>query len=183
MHTTTRTSAAKATIRTARTATLVILSFAGGCGGGAPAPGPDPAAPATATDDGHAHGPDADHTHEEDSGHGAHDHDVEPLGAIALGDLQVELAQGHGPLAAGREAHLVVKLPYSDAGATVVRAWIGTDDRTLSYVGRGEYAAGHDDYDVHATAPDPLPRDARWWVELELPDGARVLGSAAPIRE
>jgi len=110
-----------------------------------------------------------------------HAHDEQPLGAATIGDLEVELAQGHGPLVAGEEAHLVVKLPYSDGGATVVRAWIGTQDRTASYVGKGEYARAHDDYDVHATAPDPLPADPLWWIELETPGGTKLLGSAKPI--
>jgi len=115
-----------------------------------------------------------------ESGMAAEDdeHVEEPLGTAAIGDLQVELAQGHGGVAAGKESHLVVKLPYSDDGATIVRAWIGTEDRTRSLVGKGEYAASHDDYDVHATAPDPLPADAAWWVEVEPPDGRRVVGSA-----
>ncbi len=64
-----------------------------------------------------------------------------------------------------------------------MRAWIGTEDRTRSYVGKGEYAPSHDDYYVHATAPDPLPEEVRWWVELEQPDGTRLVGSAAPIVE
>ena len=133
-----------------------------------------------------APGAEADH---EDSGGGEgdehgedHEHAEDPLGTVDVGGLAVELAQGHGAVTAGEEAHLVVKLPYTDDGATVVRAWIGSEDRTLSYVGRGEYAPSHDDYDVHATAPDPLPEGALWWVEIERPDGTVLLGSAEPIR-
>ena len=33
-----------------------------------------------------------------------------------------------------------VKLPYNDKGATIVRAWIGTEDRLKSVAGKGEYA-------------------------------------------
>ena len=112
---------------------------------GANAPTPPPAETAAPSDE------------EED-----HEHAEEPLGTVEIGGLAVELAQGHGGVVAGKEGHLVVKLPYSDSGATVVRAWIGTEDRTLSYVGKGEYAPSHDDYDVHATAPDPLPASPRW---------------------
>lgn len=64
-----------------------------------------------------------------------------------------------------------------------MRAWIGTEDRTLSYVGKGEYAASHDDYDIHAVAPDPLPPGAKWWIEIEKPDGSKGIGSAEPIIE
>ena len=105
------------------------------------------------------------------------------LGTVDIGGLAVELAQGHGVITAGEEAHLVVKLPYSDKGATTIRTWIGTEDRTLSYVGRGEYAASHDDYDIHATAPDPLPDNPLWWIEIEKPDGTTLLGSAKPLQE
>ena len=114
---------------------------------------------------------------------GGHTHDEVPLGTVTIGTDAVELAQAHGELVAGGEAHLVVKLPYSDSGSTVVRAWVGTEDRTLSYVGKGEYASSHDDYDVHATAPDPLPDGCRWWVEIEKPDGSKQVGSAQPLRK
>lgn len=117
-----------------------------------------------------------DHAMEED-----HAHDETSLGTASIGDMTIELAQGHGAVAAGKEGHLVVKLPYNDGGSTIVRAWIGTADRTLSYVGKGEYAPSHDDYDIHAIAPDPLPADAMWWIEIEKPDGAKVVGSAQPI--
>jgi hypothetical protein len=160
--------------------------------------------------DEHAHGPDSHdhapaeqapaadgdtHTHADGSTHGAHEadpqahtddqgdhahHDDEvALDPATIGGMTVELAQGHGAVEAGKEGHLVVKLPYNDNGATVVRAWIGTDDRTLSFVGRGDYAPSHDDYDVH----DPLPENSMWWIEIEKPDGTKVVGSARPIVE
>ncbi len=126
---------------------------------------------ATADEHGHAHegamGEDHDHAHDEVS-----------LGTVTIGEMEVELAQGHGKVQAAKEGHLVVKLPYNDNGATVVRAWIGTEDRTLSLVGKGDYAPSHDDYDVHAVAPDPLPENAKWWIEIEKPDGTKVVGSA-----
>ena len=133
------------------------------------------------SDHGHPHEPSDPAGAEEHGGEDEHEHAEESLGSITVGDLTVELAQGHGGVAAGKEGHLVVKLPYNDAGETVVRAWIGGGDRTLSLVGKGEYAASHDDYDVHATAPEPLPADALWWIEIERPDGTRFLGSAEPI--
>lgn len=147
----------------------------------------------------HAHGTDthehaADtHAHEDGTTHADHDghaegdhdhaHDEVPLGTVAIGGMQVELAQGHGAVAAGQEGHIVVKLPYTDNGQTIVRAWIGTNDRTLSFVGKGEYAPSHDDYDVHAMAPDPLPATTMWWIEIQKPDGTKVVGSATPIME
>lgn len=112
-----------------------------------------------------------------------HEHEEIALGEFDINGIRVEAAQGHGVVEAGKELHLVIKLPYTDNGETTVRAWIGTDDRTLSTVGKGEYAPSHDDYDIHAVAPDPLPDNAQWWVEIEKPDGTTAVGSFAPLEE
>lgn len=131
----------------------------------------------------HAHGDHAhdhgDHSHD----HHAHgdDHNEVFLGVVSMGDIKVSAAQGHGKVEPGKEIHLVVKLPYTDNGSTVVRAWIGTEDRTASMVGKGEYAAAHDDYDLHTNAPDPLPENTMWWIEIEKPDGTTMTGSIKPL--
>jgi len=141
-----------------------------------------------------SHAKDADtHTHEDGSTHESHPeetaeaedhaHDETPLESVTIGGMMIELAQGHGSVAAGQEGHLVVKLPHNDNGATIVRAWIGSEDPTLSHVGLGEYAPSHDDYDIHAIAPDQLSDDAKWWIEVEKPDGTRAVGSAIPIMD
>lgn len=131
---------------------------------------------------GDAHEPEGEDAHAR--AHAAADlHGEVPLGSVAIGEFDVLLAQGHGPVEAGHEGHLVVKLPYTDHGATTVRAWIGTDDRTLSFVGKGHYSEESDDYDVHATAPVPLPDEPWWWIELEPPSGEKLLGFARPILE
>jgi hypothetical protein len=130
--------------------------------------------------DGTTHGDHGEDVHAEGEDHG---HDEAPLGTTTVGDMKVELAQGHGKVEAGKEGHLVVKLPYNDKGATTVRAWIGTEDRLKSLVGKGEYASSHDDYDIHAVAPSPLPENVMWWMEIEKPDGTKVVGSAKPILE
>lgn len=131
----------------------------------------------------HGHSDGSTHDdHGDGEGEENHDHAHEEvsLGTAKIGDMEVEFAQGHGNVAAGMEGHLVVKLPYNDKGATVVRAWIGTEDRLRSVVGKGEYAPSHDDYDIHAVAPDPMPEDAMWWVEVEKPDGTKLVGSVKP---
>jgi len=137
-------------------------------------------------------------SHSADSGSHAHDgithddhgaeegsedpaHDETSLGTVSIDGMDVELAQGHGAVAPGKEGHLIVKLPYSDSGDSVVRAWIGTSDRTLSLVGKGEYALLDGVYNIHAMAPSPLPTDTMWWIEVEKSDGTKVLGSAKPI--
>jgi hypothetical protein len=127
--------------------------------------------------EGEAHGdPSANAKAEEDHGHS----EELALGKFKAGDLEIEAAQGHGMVEAGKEGHLVIMLPYKDNGASIVRAWVGSEDRTMSAVGKGQYAPAHGDYDIHATAPSPLPADCKWWVEVEKPDGTKLVGSIAP---
>lgn len=134
---------------------------------------------ATADEHGHPHEDEMSEAQPNESED--HDHGKEvALGTFTAGDLEIEAAQAHGEVKAGEEGHLVIKLPYDDNGSSIVRAWIGTEDRTLSTVGKGEYAPSHDDYDIHTMAPDPLPADAKWWVEVEKPDGTTAVGSIAP---
>ena len=160
-------------IHLTKLAALTALIFVCASCSKAPAPGPSPE-PAQTGDHDHAHGDD----HDDHSGHEDHDHGEEiALGTFDVGGIKVEAAQMHGNVEAGKEGHLVLKLPYNDKGASVVRAWIGGEDRTLSTVGKGKYAASHDDYDVHMMAPTPLPEGAQWWVEIEKPDGSKAVGS------
>lgn len=113
----------------------------------------------------------------------SHAHDEVTLGEFSIGEYRVTAAQGHGHAEAGKESHLVITLPYKDNGQTVTRAWIGTGDRTLSTVGKGKYATSHDDYDIHAIAPDPLPADVKWWLEIEKPDGTKTVGSIPLLKD
>ena len=129
---------------------------------------------------GHEHD-EEDHGHEHDEED--HEHDKASLGSHDIAGIKVEAAQGHGSVEAGKEGHLVVKLPHKDNGATTVRAWIGTDDRTLSSVGKGEYGPSHDNYDIHAVAPEPLPSNSSWWVEIEKPDGIKAIGSIPLLKD
>lgn len=136
---------------------------------------------ASCGDHGHDHD-DHDHPHDPKHEEGKehdddHDHEEESLGTFDIDGISVEAAQAHGGVEAGKESHLVIKLPYKDNGETVVRAWIGSSDRTLSSVGKGEYAASHNDYDIHAVAPEPLPAGSTWWLEIEKPDGTKAVGS------
>lgn len=133
-------------------------------------------------DGGHEHeNEDADHAHGDEVGGHEHGEEVS-LGTVGIGEHSVELAQGLGGVEAGKECQLVVKLPWSDGGQTVVRAWIGGEDRTLSFVGKGVYAPSHDDYDIVVTAPEALGAGALWRFEIAKPDGTKLLGSVAPSR-
>jgi len=112
-----------------------------------------------------------------------HAHDEVALGEFDIAGNIVKAAQGHGSVEPGKEGHLVITLPYKDDGETITRAWIGTADRTLSSVGKGEYAPSHDDYDIHAIAPEPLPAGAKWWLEIEKPDGTKAVGSIPLLKD
>ncbi len=131
------------------------------------------------------------HTHDDGTTHGSHgdtnsgssmNHDEVPLPPVVSNGMTYTFFQGHGSVKAGQESHLVVKLPNSEQGSTIVRAWIGTDDRTLSFVGMGEYSASGDRYDIHAMAPSPLPENTMWWIEIETSNGDKTLISTTPIR-
>lgn len=129
-------------------------------------------APATSTD--------KEPAKEEDHGH---EHEEIALGKFDIEGISVEALQGHGTVEAGKEGHLVIKLPFKDDGETVVRAWIGGSDRTLSSVGKGDYAPSHDDYDIHAVAPDPLAEGSQWWLEITKPDGTKAVGSFPLLKD
>lgn len=164
---------------------LAIAAFAvlNGCDKKSSTPSNDNAAPTNTSKDTQKHADSSTDDDHGDEGHEGEDHahDEVSIGTAKCGDLEIELAQGHGKVEAGKEGHLVVKLPYNDKGATSVRAWIGTKDRTMSMVGKGEYAPSHDDYDVHAVAPDPLPANVMWWIEVKKPDGTTHVGSTKPL--
>ncbi len=124
--------------------------------------------------------------HEDHDEHDDHDHDhgeEVALGSHDIEGIKVEAAQGHGAVEAGKEGHLIVKLPFNDGGETVVRVWIGTADKTLSSAGKGVYTPSHNDYDIHTTAPKPLPADAKWWVEITKPDGTKITGSIPLLKD
>ena len=124
--------------------------------------------------------------HGEDDDHADHAHEEVAIGTFTIGDMEIEAAQGHGAVEAGKESHLVIKLPYTDNGQTMVRAWIGVEDRNSansSRVQKAEYAASHDDYDVHVVAPAALVEGAAWWIEIEKPDGTKTVGSFRYLTE
>ena len=150
---------------------LALTAFLVGCG--------DSGKDSNSGTDGNSSGDNAPAKEEEHE----HEHEEIALGKFDIEGISVEAAQGHGNVEAGKEGHLVIKLPYKDNGETVVRAWIGAADRTLSSVGKGEYAPSHDDYDIHAVAPDPLPGGSKWWMEIEKPDGTKAVGSFPLLKD
>lgn len=136
-------------------------------------------APSTGSQDTHVH---ADGSTHDDHKAGMQDvHEEIQLEPVSIGSMRINLTQNHGPVNAGKEEHLILKFLEGGDEINAVRAWIGTEDRTLSYVGKGEYNIINDAYDIHATAPDPLPESVMWWIEIEKLDGTKMVGSAKPI--
>lgn len=136
--------------------------------------------------DGHDHDEHDGHDHSDHDDHDGHDHgghshgDEVALGSTIVGEYEVECWQAHGELAAGKELYITVKLPFDDQGKSVVRVWIGTEDRLASVVGRADYSASGKKYEAHAEAPSPLPAGAAWWIEIEQPDGSLHIGTIKP---
>lgn len=124
---------------------------------------------------GHEHGPNGEHL-DGDEGGDMHDGDSAALGEITVGDLRFEAAQGHGEAAPGKELHIELT-PVEGGDDLTVRVWIGTDDRLASVVGKADRDAETGTYEAHATAPDPLPDGAAWWVEVTADGGEPAVGS------
>lgn len=145
---------------------LTTTLFFAGCGG---------------SDHDHDHD-DHDHGDEHSGGDGHSDEhaDAKDLPDATIGAMTLKLKQA-GAIEAGKEAVLLVKLSESDKGQTIVRAWIGSDDRTLSRISKGEFVAKDTEYHLHVRAPKPLPEGAMWWIEIEKPDGTKSVGSVAPL--
>lgn len=142
----------------------------------------------THTHDDTASTTDSSHTHADGSIHTDHADDHAdslqkiPLDALVINGMGIQLSQNHGPVGAGDEEHLIVKIDNGDADIIGVRAWIGTEDRTLSYVGKGEYSVINDAYDIHTSAPDALDDNTMWWIEIEMADGTKHTGSVKPMK-
>ena len=91
------------------------------------------------------------------------------LAPIALESFTVdslhigELAKGHFNL-------------YVKGGEpAIVRAWVGDEAATNAFIAKAEFEVDH--HCAHIEVPDPLPADAKLWVEIETSDGTRVKGS------
>lgn len=93
------------------------------------------------------------------------------LAPIALDPFTVdslhigELAKGHFNL-------------YVKGGEpAAVRAWVGDEGATSAVVTKAEFEEDH--HCAHIEVPNPLPADARLWVEIETAEGNRIKGSTA----
>lgn len=98
-----------------------------------------------------------------------HEEEVTELPPLQLGDYAVS-AQYEGPLADGHFNFHVTGPEFA-----AIRQWVGPEDAVGVVVNRAEVLSDH----IHAGVemPDPIPADARLWIEIETPAGERLKGS------
>lgn len=127
---------------------------------------------------GHNDGDGHDHSKPAAGAGGGHDHGEHghgeggPLGTVTIGAWSVNVS---GEVKAGREAHLDIELSGNSARPAAVRVWIGSQD------GRGAMKQKADgdgkDFHAHTDVPNPIPANAKLWIEIEDAKGLKTLGS------
>lgn len=111
---------------------------------------------------------------------GGHGGSVIPLGSASIGPFEAVATRDQGDIVAGKDAPIDVTVkPTGDAKVAAVRFWIGTQDAKGSVKARAEVEdpADPNRWHTHAEIPNPIPADARLWVEIEDDKGGRHTGS------
>lgn len=98
-----------------------------------------------------------------------HGEEVTELPPLTIGNYEVH-AQYEGPL---KDGHFNFHVTGPEFAA--IRQWVGPEDAAGVVVNRAEVLSDH----IHAGVemPDPIPADARLWIEFETPTGERLKGS------
>jgi catechol 2,3-dioxygenase-like lactoylglutathione lyase family enzyme len=71
------------------------------------------------------------------------------------------------------DGHFNLKISGGEVAA--VREWVGPEDASGVVVVKTEIE--NDYHHGHVEMPDPIPADARLWIEIETPAGERLKGS------
>lgn len=71
------------------------------------------------------------------------------------------------------DGHFNLKITGGEVAA--VREWVGPEDASGVAVVKTEIE--NDYHHGHVDMPDPIPADARLWIEIETPSGERLKGS------
>lgn len=71
------------------------------------------------------------------------------------------------------DGHFNIKITGGEVAA--VREWVGPEDASGVVVVKTEIE--NDYHHGHIDMPDPVPSDARLWIEIETPEGERLKGS------
>lgn len=122
----------------------------------------------------HVHKDDA---HKDEAKGGGHKHEGKrhDLGSAKAGSYDIKVVQvGHVEKG---EGILEIKVGGLEKGAATVRAWAGSEGAEGATKAKADYVADHDDFDVHVEVADPLPADAKWWIEVEPTGGEAVTAS------
>lgn len=132
---------------------------------------PKPTGTTAPAPDAHDHaGHDHDHEHADGHDHGA----TTQLGTAEAGGFSVK-ASRDGELKAGGDAPVDVWITGGTGKPIAVRFWIGTQDAKGSIKAKAELEK--DNWHTHVEVPDPLPADAKLWVEIEAEGGAKSTAS------
>lgn len=75
--------------------------------------------------------------------------------------------------------HYNIKVANGEVKA--VRLWVGPEDASGVMVAKAE--TEYDYYHGHVEMPNPIPADARLWIEIEAPDGTTHKGSVTLAAE
>lgn len=104
-----------------------------------------------------------------------HDHST----ATTLGPLEIEgqsvTVKVHGGMHAGETGHMDVIVEGDKTPATV-RLWVGDKEAVGIRKGKAQ-STGPNKFHGHTANPDPIPADAKLWVEVENEDGSMVTAS------
>lgn len=123
--------------------------------------GHDHAKPATASPAGKAGGDHGDHGHGEGGA----------IGTATIGAWTVTVS---GEIKAGAEAHLDIKLSGSTAKASAIRFWVGAQDGKGAMKGKADGAGP--EYHAHVDVPNPIPANAKLWIEIDDGKGSKSVG-------
>ena len=96
-------------------------------------------------------------------GPGQHDAKSVSLGAVKIGDYEVEAFQ-EGKVIAGKEATFQLKLK-GPGEPDAIRVWIGIESGRGSAKGKAHKHG--DTIEVHCDVPEIIPAGAKLWIELE----------------
>lgn len=101
------------------------------------------------------------------------------LGSTVIGDYQVRAARDAGELKPGGDAPVDVWLTGNLQQVAAVRFWIGGQDARGSVKARAdiEDPKNPNHWHTHVEIPNPIPDEARIWVEIETTNGQKSSGS------
>jgi hypothetical protein len=102
------------------------------------------------------------------------------LGSATAGPFTIDATRDQGKIEAGKDAPIDVRVKSTPpAKITAVRFWIGHQSGQGSVKAKAdiENPAEPDRWHTHAEIPNPIPADAKLWVEIEPETGDKQVAS------